>query len=141
MLEALRWLRRPSARPLAALLVVVLTVATLVGGSVYQWCIPLERAMVACCCHHDEPPGDEPAIRRVCCEERAIGVLPVAQTERDEPSSSVPPVIVAAVEPPKPALARSLSTRPWRKAAPARAPPARPPPLQRKLALIQVYRC
>ena len=126
---------------LAVLLAVVFAAASLAGGTLYRWCIPLARVMETCCCqHHDEQ--EAATVRRACCETRALDTLPAASTDRSD-SLEAPPV--AALPAPDPTL-RS-ATLAIHGAAPrepsrGRGPPlARPPPLQRKLALIQVYRC
>lgn len=131
--------RRRPAIALAALLVALVAVATMAGGSVYRWCIPLERVMVTCCCEHDERAGDEPTVRRICCEERAVDALPMASTDRDEPFSATG--IGPQPERHRVAEGAAVASRVSGGPGAARAPPARPPALRRTLAMIQVYRC
>lgn len=142
-----RWTRTALVPALFGLV----ALAVLFGGTFYRFCIPVGRTMEACCCDHladdadatqGEAPLAPPLARGVCCERRQLDALPIAAAGHQEaappPHAFIDLPVVASLE----ALRAPVALVAIRTAHTVRAPPlARPPPLQRKLALIQVYRC
>jgi len=127
---------------LVAALTVVIAVASLLGGSTYQWCIPLAQVMEHCCCaDHDAAASDVPSVERLCCETRDVDSLPTASTTRDDVRAAAPPAALLPTAFGAPPAPRERGGR-HQPHVRRELPVARPPPSkQRKLALIQVYRC
>jgi len=92
-------------RLLALVLVASVALASLLSGRPYLWCIPMQQVMEAACDadQHQDALAHGPSVRATCCEERAVGELPRADTRLDLPHvlpaqvtfASLPPVVDA----------------------------------------------
>ena len=117
---------RPARRGLAAALAVVVTVATLLSGRSYLWCLTMERPMSACCCASSQAPSDieasdaGPTVRSSCCDSRRVGALPRTDGARIEtaavpaatvstmPGTMVAPFVMRAATPSAPQQSRQF---------------------------------
>jgi hypothetical protein len=119
---------RAPRRLVALVAAIVLLAATLVSGTGYLWCVPMQRAMRDCCCNANGASdssiklGDagEPAptlARACCCHSRVADALPSAGI--GQPLEGVPPALATvaalpavAVDRPRAMSSRSLVPRP-----------------------------
>ena len=94
------WTRRLGSACLLALFVV----ASLVSGSTYLWCAPMQQAMHGCCCDAEsmsEPdlvaqPGA--TLREPCCDSRHVAELTTGHVPT--PMSGVPAALATGVDAP-----------------------------------------
>src|SRR5690349_14853216 len=86
-------------RLLALVLVASGALASLRSGRPYVWCIPMQQIMETACGaeQHQHLFAGGPAVRATCCEERALGELPRADTRLELPHVLPAPVAFAAL--------------------------------------------
>jgi hypothetical protein len=91
-----------TARRLFALaLVVSVALAAALSGRSYLWCVPMQRVMATACLEDEHPDEDAhaPTMRAPCCEMRALGELPRADTRPELPHVAPAVMTLASVLP------------------------------------------
>jgi hypothetical protein len=132
-------------RLLALVLVASVALVSLLSGRPYLWCIPMQQIMETACDveQHQDALAHGPAVRATCCEERALGELPRADTRLELPHVLPAPVAFASLPP----VVDAPRFR-WAYLSPVRSKDARPGSIRAgpcssadRCIALQVFRC